>query len=87
MQCITLFNCTCVLSSLDWQSQYIKANPDDYLLHGPYDYYSVMHYPPKAPRTGKPAFLINDMSIDISRVGQREGPTATDIRKINNLYS
>ena len=70
----------------EWRSQYQKASADDFNIQGNYDYYSVMHYPVNAPGTTKSAFEISNTTIDTKRVGQRDGPTETDIRKVHVLY-
>ncbi|CAL1293456.1 unnamed protein product [Larinioides sclopetarius] len=71
---------------LDWQSQYEKTSYETFPLLGPYDYYSVMHYPVNAPGTNKPAFEVRQTGIDLSRIGQREGQTELDKDKIKRLY-
>ncbi|CAL1293455.1 unnamed protein product [Larinioides sclopetarius] len=69
-----------------WQSQYEKTSYEDILILGPYDYYSVMHYPIQAPGTNKPAFEVLQKGIDLSRIGQREGQTELDKDKLKRLY-
>jgi len=71
----------------EWQSQYEKVSDSDFGIQGPYDYYSVMHYPYNAPGTNKPAFEVYDKNIYTQFIGQRWGTTRTDIDKVNKLYS
>ncbi|GBN72902.1 Astacin [Araneus ventricosus] len=71
----------------EWQSQYEKSSYEDIQILGPYDYYSVMHYPIPAPRTGLPSFEVLQKGIDLSRIGQRAGQTQIDKDKIKRLYS
>ncbi|GFY52673.1 metalloendopeptidase [Trichonephila inaurata madagascariensis] len=71
----------------DWLSQYSKASSDDIRLLGKYDYYSVMHYPIPAPKTGKPSFQVLQGNVDLNKIGQRDGLTDTDKEKIKKLYS
>jgi hypothetical protein len=71
----------------EWRSQYEKASDQDFGIQGPYDYYSIMHYPYNAPGTNKPAFEFKNKNVNSNEVGQRRGPTDTDIKKINVLYS
>ncbi|GFT49585.1 zinc metalloproteinase nas-8 [Nephila pilipes] len=71
----------------DWLSQYDKASSEDIKLLGKYDYYSVMHYPIPAPKTGKPSFQVLQKNIDLKKIGQRDGLTDTDKEKIRKLYS
>jgi hypothetical protein len=70
----------------EWKSQYEKTNPRDYGLQRNYDYYSVMHYPVKAPGTNKDAFRVKQNGINLNRIGNGNDFTQTDIDKINTLY-
>jgi hypothetical protein len=70
-----------------WRSQYNKASSNTFGNQEIYDYYSVMHYGYNAPGTNKPAFELLDKSINSNRLGQRDGPTDRDVRKIDTLYS
>ncbi|GBN55323.1 hypothetical protein AVEN_208178-1 [Araneus ventricosus] len=76
-----------VWNALEWQSQYEKSSYEDIQILGPYDYYSVMHYPIPAPRTHLPSFEVLQKGIDLSRIGQRAGQTQIDKDKIKRLYS
>lgn len=69
----------------EWRSQYEKGSSDVFDIQGKYDYYSVMHYPYNAPGTNKPAFELPN-SVDPNKLGQRDGPTDTDVQKIDKLY-
>lgn len=70
----------------DWKEQYEKTNPDDFGLQFDYDFYSVMHYPVKAPGTNRDAFRVKKINIYEARIGRGKGFTESDINKINNLY-
>jgi hypothetical protein len=70
----------------NWKSQYEKTNPNDYGIQRNYDYYSIMHYPMKAPGTDRDAFRIKANGIDTNRIGRGNDFTTTDINKINDLY-
>ncbi|GAA5515070.1 flavastacin [Deinococcus carri] len=66
----------------DWQSQYeIRSGSKGY---GTYDFDSIMHYP--AYFDGKLAIKPLDSSIDINRMGQRNGYSSTDVGNINFMY-
>ncbi|MCF6786097.1 M12 family metallopeptidase, partial [Corynebacterium parakroppenstedtii] len=66
----------------EWKSQYEKTNSRDFGLQQSYDYYSIMHYPMKAPGTNNDAFRILANGIDTRRIGNGNDFTETDIRKI-----
>lgn len=70
----------------DLYDQY-KKQPGDSSSLGPYDYCSIMHYPIKVAGTGKTAFKILKSDVDINCIGQTDGATNIDIRKLDNLYS
>uniref|UniRef100_A0A8C4WXX0 Metalloendopeptidase n=1 Tax=Eptatretus burgeri TaxID=7764 RepID=A0A8C4WXX0_EPTBU len=54
-------------------------------LVGPYDYYSVMHYPATMFSTnGNPTIVATSPNVDT--MGNEEGVSEGDIVKINNLY-
>ncbi|BBN95214.1 metallopeptidase [Deinococcus grandis] len=66
----------------DWQSQYqIRSGSAGY---GAYDFDSIMHYP--AFFDGKIAIQPIDPSIDLNRMGQRNGFSTTDKSTINAMY-
>lgn len=66
----------------DWQSQYqIRSGSKGY---GAYDFDSIMHYP--ATFDGKLAIKPLDPSIDLNRMGQRNGYSTTDKANINFMY-
>lgn len=66
----------------DWQSQYqIRSGSAGY---GAYDFDSIMHYP--AYFEGKPAIKPLDSSVDLNRMGQRNGYSVTDQATINYMY-
>lgn len=66
----------------DWQSQYqIRSGSAGY---GAYDFDSIMHYP--ALFEGKIAIQPLNSSIDINRMGQRNGFSVTDKSTVNALY-
>ncbi|ADV68122.1 M12 family metallopeptidase [Deinococcus maricopensis] len=66
----------------DWQSQYeIRSGSAGY---GAYDFDSIMHYP--AYFDGKLAIQPLDAKIDVNRMGQRNGYSATDRAVINAMY-
>lgn len=66
----------------DWQSQYqIRSGSRGY---GAYDFDSIMHYP--AYFDGKLAIKPLSSSVDLNRMGQRNGYSSTDVGTINALY-
>ncbi|KAF8770052.1 Astacin like protein [Argiope bruennichi] len=73
----------------EWQSQYEKSSYQDVQILGPYDYYSVMHYPIPAPHTHLPSPLSPPQKKGSTpkRIGQREEQTQIDKDKIKRLYS
>ncbi|GIY60157.1 astacin-like metalloendopeptidase [Caerostris darwini] len=71
----------------EWLPQYEKSSYEDVRILGPYDYYSVMHYPIPAPHTHLPSFEVLKKNTDLSKIGQRVAQTDTDKQKIRKLYS
>ncbi|MBZ9713676.1 M12 family metallopeptidase [Deinococcus multiflagellatus] len=66
----------------DWQSQYqIRSGSKGY---GAYDFDSIMHYP--AYFDGKLAIKPLNSSIDLNRMGQRNGFSTIDKNTINFMY-
>ncbi|GGL73946.1 hypothetical protein GCM10010840_10040 [Deinococcus aerolatus] len=66
----------------DWQSQYeIRSGSAGY---GAYDFDSIMHYP--AYFDGKLAIRPLDASVDLNRMGQRNGYSPTDVNTLNAMY-
>lgn len=66
----------------DWQSQYqIRPGSAGY---GAYDFDSIMHYP--AYFDGKLAIKPLSSTVDLGRMGQRNGFSGTDVSTINALY-
>ncbi|XP_075983375.1 uncharacterized protein LOC142981374 isoform X2 [Anticarsia gemmatalis] len=64
--------------------KYFEIFPKRPVENLPYDYASVLHYPPRAfSRNGQMTILTEP---DI-KVGQREGLSEIDVEKINTLYS
>ncbi|CAM4414640.1 M12 family metallopeptidase [Deinococcus marmoris] len=66
----------------DWQSQYqIRSGSAGY---GTYDFDSIMHYP--AYFDGKLAIRPLNSSVNLSRMGQRNGYSSTDVSTLNAMY-
>ncbi|MBZ9751451.1 M12 family metallopeptidase [Deinococcus sp. HMF7604] len=66
----------------DWQSQYeIRSGSKGY---GAYDFDSIMHYP--AYFDGKLAIKPLNSSIDVNRMGQRNGFSTIDKNTVNFMY-
>lgn len=66
----------------DWQSQYqIRSGSAGY---GAYDFDSIMHYP--AFFDGKIAIQPLSSSVDLNRMGQRNGFSTTDRSTVNAMY-
>lgn len=72
--------------SPQWRAQYEKNTSPTFEDQLTYDYYSVLHYPIEAPDNDRPAFEILKGGIDESRIGQRDGFTDTDLKKISVQY-
>ena len=73
----------------EWQSSYRLYKPYEAQYVGSYDYYSVLHYPPEAPKSRgkKLAFRVLDDDVDIEWVGNRERISSLDIKKAEEVYN
>ncbi|XP_045503349.1 uncharacterized protein LOC123700231 [Colias croceus] len=64
--------------------KYFSVREEDPLSSLPYDYASVLHYPPRAfSRNGK----VTIMTENGVKIGQREALSETDVEKVSIVYS
>lgn len=68
----------------DWKGQYAILPGTE--GNGPYDYDSIMHYPPYFNYPDNIVMVPKDPSVDVKRIGQRTRLTPGDIAAINAMY-
>ncbi|XP_063706347.1 hatching enzyme 1.2-like [Culicoides brevitarsis] len=71
------------------EANFEKASPGLTNNYGvPYDYGSVMHYSASAfSKNGQPTIVaLSSSAFSASRMGQREGFSQNDIKRLNNMY-
>ncbi|XP_026473564.1 zinc metalloproteinase nas-4-like isoform X1 [Ctenocephalides felis] len=70
------------------ESNFEKVEASEYYGFGvPYDYRSVMHYSANAFSVNGQPTIVAKNSQDNSKMGQREGFSSGDIRKIRQMYN
>ncbi|KAM3964030.1 uncharacterized protein ACR2FA_002075 [Aphomia sociella] len=63
--------------------KYFEIRSDDALQNIPYDYASVLHYPPRAFSKNGKVTIFTKTGV---KLGQREGLSETDVEKIGLIY-
>ncbi|XP_059048894.1 uncharacterized protein LOC131844117 [Achroia grisella] len=63
--------------------KYFEIRTDDTLQSIPYDYASVLHYPPRAFSKNGKVTILTESGV---KLGQREGLSETDVEKIGLIY-
>ncbi|RVE54012.1 hypothetical protein evm_001415 [Chilo suppressalis] len=65
--------------------KYFEKRTNDQLMNIPYDYLSVLHYPPRAFSKNGQITIMGQVIQDV-RLGQREGLSETDVEKVTYIY-
>ncbi|CAH2093653.1 unnamed protein product [Euphydryas editha] len=63
--------------------KYFEVRKEDYLSNLPYDYASVLHYPPRAFSKNGQVTLVTELG---TKIGQREAFSELDVEKIRMIY-
>ncbi|CAK1541743.1 unnamed protein product [Leptosia nina] len=67
-----------------WYKKYFSLRQEDPLLSLPYDYVSVLHYPPRAFSKNGQFTITAEKGI---KIGQREGLSEIDLQKVAMVYN
>ncbi|XP_045454356.1 uncharacterized protein LOC123663734, partial [Melitaea cinxia] len=63
--------------------KYFDVGKEDYLSNLPYDYNSVLHYPPRAFSKNGQVTIVTESG---TKIGQRDGFSELDVEKIRMIY-